>query len=153
MRGEAGFRAAVWLCGQGSRTMVWAASPVKGCGEAVWAAGPCFPVRGPRILLQNLQNPGKWPRFSLLHQVFKTEIWAISLIVARSGTDFVGRNGCFRLLRPTGHMELFTAIEKSGGVSSAPVGLWLDYCFKCFICYGSCSAYGLYCSYACIFYV
>ena len=83
---------------------------VKRCGEAVWAAGPCFPVRGPRILLQNQQNPGKWPRFSLLHQVFKAEIWAISLIVARSGTDFVGRDGCFQLRRPTRHMELFFAI-------------------------------------------
>ena len=74
---------------------------VKMCGEAVWAAGPCFPVRGPRILLQNRQNPGKWPRFLLLHQVFKAEIWAISLIVACGGTDFVGRDGCFQLRRPT----------------------------------------------------
>ena len=74
---------------------------VKRCGEAVWAASPCFPVRGPRILLQNRQNPGKWPRFSTLHQVFKPEIWAISLIVACGGTDFVGRDGCFQLRRPT----------------------------------------------------
>ena len=64
---------------------------VKRCGEAVWAASPCFPVRGPRILLQNRQNPGKWPRFSTLHQVFKAETWATSLIVACGGTDFVGR--------------------------------------------------------------
>ena len=63
---------------------------------------PCFPVRGPRILLQNLQNPGKWPRFSILHQVFKADFSAISLIIARSGSDFVGRDGCFQLRRPTG---------------------------------------------------
>ena len=85
--------AAVWLCG------------VKRCDAAVWAASPCFPVRGPWILLQNTQNPGKWPRFSLLHQVFKAEIWAASLIVVRGGTDFVGRNGCFRLRRPRGQLQ------------------------------------------------
>ena len=98
------------LYGQGSGTMVWAASPVKGCGETVWAASPCFPVRGPRILLQNRQNHVMWPRFSTLHQVFKAEIWATSLIVVRSGTDFVGRDGCFRCERPTRYIWLLFAI-------------------------------------------
>ena len=101
-----------WLCGvvKVRGEAVSDESPVKGCGEALWAASPCFPVRGPRILLQNRQNPGKWPRFSLLHQVFKAEIWAISLIVARSGTDFVGRDDCFQLRRPRRHIWLLFAI-------------------------------------------
>ena len=91
---------------------------VKRCSETVSAASPCFPVRGPWILLQNLQNPGKWPRFSLLQQVFKAEIWATSLIVVRSGTDFVGRDGCFQFRRPRRYMELFFAIYISACNSS-----------------------------------
>jgi hypothetical protein len=63
---------------------------------------PLFLVRGPWILLQNRQNPGKWPRFLFIHQIFKADFSAMLTVPPLSGTDFIGRNGCFLFRRPTG---------------------------------------------------
>ncbi len=62
---------------------------------------PLISCSRPTDLLQNAQNPGKWPRFSLLHQVFKADFSATLTVIPPSGTDCIGRNGCFQLLRPT----------------------------------------------------
>ena len=61
------------------------------CVFGAWATIPYFLFRGPRILLQNRQNPGKWPRFSLLSQIFKADFSATRASTDLSGPDFMGR--------------------------------------------------------------